>query len=162
MHCKDNRLTYVMLFCVPSCKIVSIMMNHLDHCLCTYLAAVRKDLFQLLSMTCLYMAIKLNEYHHLILPDCNLSMESLIQLSRGSFTVEEQEDGHAIARMDTALQTLQYVLFHLLHILNSFCNTSWKANHWIRSKSFSSRNFAVYGTVFHNGLLFCTIQGHPR
>jgi lipoyl(octanoyl) transferase len=72
-------------------EVVSIAMNHLDRYLGSYEGTVDKNLFQLLAMTCLYMSIKLNEYKHLIIPGSRSSMDTILQLSRGFFTLEEME-----------------------------------------------------------------------
>eukprot|EP00529_Nitzschia_sp_RCC80_P020426 CAMPEP_0113485152 /NCGR_PEP_ID=MMETSP0014_2-20120614/24336_1 /TAXON_ID=2857 /ORGANISM="Nitzschia sp." /LENGTH=408 /DNA_ID=CAMNT_0000378789 /DNA_START=66 /DNA_END=1292 /DNA_ORIENTATION=- /assembly_acc=CAM_ASM_000159 len=72
-------------------EVVSIAMNHLDRYLGSYQGTVDKNLFQLLAMTCLYMSIKLNEYKHLLIPGSKSSMDTILQLSRGFFTLEEME-----------------------------------------------------------------------
>jgi lipoyl(octanoyl) transferase len=61
-------------------EVVSISMSFLDRYLCT--RPVDKKLFQLAAMTTLYLAIKLNE-------PGTLSMQSMIELSRGYFKVEQ-------------------------------------------------------------------------
>ena len=61
-------------------EVVSISMSFLDRYLCT--RQVDKKLFQLAAMTTLYLAIKLNE-------PGTLSMQSMIELSRGYFKVEQ-------------------------------------------------------------------------
>jgi Cyclin, C-terminal domain/Cyclin, N-terminal domain len=66
-------------------------MNHLDRYLGSFEETVDKNLFQLLAMTCLYMSIKLNEYKHLLIPGSKSSMDTILQLSRGFFTLEEME-----------------------------------------------------------------------
>ena len=72
-------------------EVVSIAMNHLDRFLAVYPATVDKNLFQLLAMTCLYLSIKLNEYKHLLIPGSKSSMDTILQLSRGFFTLEQME-----------------------------------------------------------------------
>ena len=72
-------------------EIVSIAMNHLDRYLAAFPTAVDKNLFQLLAMTCLYLAIKLNEYKHLLIPGSKSSMDTILQLSRGFFSLEQME-----------------------------------------------------------------------
>ncbi|KAL3906645.1 MAG: hypothetical protein SGARI_003909, partial [Bacillariaceae sp.] len=52
---------------------------------------VDKNMFQLLAMTCLYISIKLNEYKHLLIPDSKSSMDTILRLSRGAFTLEQME-----------------------------------------------------------------------
>jgi hypothetical protein len=52
---------------------------------------VDKDLFQLLAMTCLYLSVKLNEYKHLLIPGSKSSMDTILLLSRGFFTLEQME-----------------------------------------------------------------------
>jgi hypothetical protein len=72
-------------------EVVSISMSHLDRYLASCTHAVDKNRFQLLSMTCLYLAIKLNEYKHLLIPGSVSSMDTILQLSRGFFTLEQME-----------------------------------------------------------------------
>lgn len=72
-------------------EVVSTAMSHLDRYLGTYEGIVDKNLFQLLAMTCLYLSIKLNEYKHLLIPGSKSSMDTILQLSRGFFTLEEME-----------------------------------------------------------------------
>ena len=72
-------------------EVVGVAMNHLDRYLGSYEGIVDKNLFQLLAMTCLYIAIKLNEYKHLLIPGSKSSMDTILQLSRGFFTLEEME-----------------------------------------------------------------------
>ena len=66
-------------------------MNHLDRFLGTFQEEVDKNTFQLLAMTCLYLSIKLNEYKHLLIPDSTSSMDTILRLSRGAFTLEQME-----------------------------------------------------------------------
>jgi hypothetical protein len=66
-------------------------MNHLDRYLDAFPSNVDKNLFQLLAMTCLYLSIKLNEYKHLLIPKSTSSMDTILQLSRGFFTLEQME-----------------------------------------------------------------------
>jgi hypothetical protein len=72
-------------------EVVSITMSHLDRYLGTCDSSVDKNSFQLLAMTSLYLAIKLNEYKHLIIPGSKSSMDTILQLSRGFFTLEQME-----------------------------------------------------------------------
>jgi len=72
-------------------EVVSTAMNHLDRFLSVYDGTVDKNLFQLLAMTCLYLSIKLNEYKHLLIPGSKSSMDTILQLSRGFFTLKEME-----------------------------------------------------------------------
>jgi len=72
-------------------EVVSIAMNHLDRFLDAYTGEVDKNLFQLLAMTCLYLSIKLNEYKHLLIPDSKSSMDTILRLSRGAFTLQQME-----------------------------------------------------------------------
>lgn len=74
-------------------EVVSTTMSHLDRYLAVYNGAepVDKNLFQLLAMTCLYLSIKLNEYKHLLIPGAKSTMDTILQLSRGFFTLEEME-----------------------------------------------------------------------
>lgn len=72
-------------------EVVSTAMNHLDRFLGSYHDTVDKNLFQLLAMTCLYLSIKLNEYKHLLIPGSKSSMDTILQLSRGFFTLKEME-----------------------------------------------------------------------
>lgn len=64
-------------------EIVSIAMNYLDR----YLSKkqVNKKGFQLLAMSCLHLAVKLFERE-------NISMKSMIELSRGYFLCEQMEE----------------------------------------------------------------------
>jgi hypothetical protein len=72
-------------------EVVSIAMSHLDRYLAAFPATVDKNLFHLLSMTCLYISIKLNEYKHLLIPGSSSSMDTILQLSRGLFTLNQME-----------------------------------------------------------------------
>jgi len=72
-------------------EVVSTAMSHLDRFLGAYHGTVDKNLFQLLAMTCLYLSIKLNEYKHLLIPGSKSSMDTILQLSRGFFTLKEME-----------------------------------------------------------------------
>jgi hypothetical protein len=74
-------------------EVVSTTMSHLDRYLAVYNGTepVDKNLFQLLAMTCLYLSIKLNEYKHLLIPGAKSTMDTILQLSRGFFTLEEME-----------------------------------------------------------------------
>ncbi|CAJ1892866.1 unnamed protein product [Cylindrotheca closterium] len=73
-------------------EVVSIAMNHLDRYLADYPFTVDKNKFQLLAMTCLYLSIKLNVYKHLLIPGSKSTMDSILQLSRGFFTLTEMEE----------------------------------------------------------------------
>lgn len=66
-------------------------MSHLDRYLAGFPGPVDKNLFQLLAMTCLYLSIKLNEYKHMLIPGSTSSMDTILQLSRGFFTLEQME-----------------------------------------------------------------------
>ena len=72
-------------------EVVGITMNHLDRFLATCDHDVEKNTFQLLAMTSLYLAIKLNEYKHLLIPGSKSSMDTILQLSRGFFTLKQME-----------------------------------------------------------------------
>ena len=72
-------------------EVVSIAMSHLDRYLGIYTGTVDKNLFQLLSMTCLYLSIKLNEHEHLLIQGSISSMETILHLSNGFFKLEEME-----------------------------------------------------------------------
>ena len=61
-------------------EVVSIAMNYLDRYLATKI--VNKKVFQLAAMTALFLAVKLHERS-------KLSMSSMIELSRGCFTVNQ-------------------------------------------------------------------------
>lgn len=65
-------------------EIVAVSLHYLDRYLCR--RSVDKRTFQLVAMTCLYMACKLYSPRHQ-----PLSMDSLMQLSRGYFTEEHIE-----------------------------------------------------------------------
>ena len=64
-------------------EVVTISIHYLDRYLST--RAVTKKMFQLVAMTTLYLAIKLYE-------PGSLSMKSMIDLSRGFFTVEQMAE----------------------------------------------------------------------
>ena len=64
-------------------EVVSIAMNYLDRYLSECM--VDKLRFQLLGMSCLFLAIKLYE-------PAPLSMKAMVEWSRGYFTVEEMEE----------------------------------------------------------------------
>jgi len=61
-------------------EVVMISMNLLDRYLASH--AANKKVFQLAAMTCLFIAIKLNE-------PGKLTMSSMIELSRGYFRVDQ-------------------------------------------------------------------------
>ncbi|KAL7577748.1 hypothetical protein ACA910_010510 [Epithemia clementina (nom. ined.)] len=61
-------------------EVVAIAMNYLDRYLATKFA--NKKIFQLAAMTALFLAVKLHERS-------KLSMSSMIELSRGSFNLEQ-------------------------------------------------------------------------
>jgi len=69
-------------------EVVSVAIHYLDRFLAT--RTVNKKLFQLAAMTCLFLAIKLYE-------PGRLSMSSMIELSRGYFTVDQ------MATMETSI-----------------------------------------------------------
>lgn len=71
--------------------VVCVAMNYLDRYLASYPHTVDKNYFQLLAMTCVYLAMKLSEYKHLIIQGSRSSMESILQLSRGYFSLEDME-----------------------------------------------------------------------
>lgn len=71
--------------------VVCVSMNYLDRYLASYPHTVDKNYFQLLAMTCVYLAMKLSEYKHLIIQGSRSSMESILQLSRGYFTLEDMQ-----------------------------------------------------------------------
>jgi hypothetical protein len=78
-------------------------MSHLDRYLACCTHDIDKNRFQLLSMTCLYLAIKLNEYKPLFVPGSVSTMDTILQLSGGFFTLEQME------RMENdILQRLQW------------------------------------------------------
>jgi hypothetical protein len=64
-------------------EIASISIHYLDRFLAT--TPVNKKLFQLVAMTALYLAIKIYE-------PGNLSMKSMIELSRGFFSPSQMEE----------------------------------------------------------------------
>eukprot|EP00980_Cylindrotheca_fusiformis_P014373 scaffold3827_cov179-Cylindrotheca_fusiformis.AAC.37 len=72
-------------------EIVCIAMSHMDRYLASYPTPVDKNMFQLLAMTCLYLSIKLNEYKHLLIPGSKSTMGTILQLSRGYFTLQEMQ-----------------------------------------------------------------------
>lgn len=74
-------------------EVVSVSIHYLDRFLAT--TPVNKKLFQLVAMTALYLAIKIHE-------PANLTMKSMIELSRGYFSPAQ------MAEMEMAI--LRYVL----------------------------------------------------
>jgi len=84
-------------------EVVSAAMNYLDRYLGSYVGIVGKNLFQLVSMTCLYLSIKLNEHDPLVIEGCRSSMDTILQLSNGIFTLQEME-----TKERELLQTLQW------------------------------------------------------
>ncbi|KAG7361967.1 cyclin-like protein [Nitzschia inconspicua] len=64
-------------------EVVSVSIHYLDRFLAT--TPVNKKLFQLVAMTALYLAIKIHE-------PTNLTMRSMIELSRGYFTAAQMAD----------------------------------------------------------------------
>jgi len=72
-------------------ETVSISMNHMDRCLSAMSAPIDSNFFQLLALTCLYLAIKLNEYEHLVVPGAKSTMASLLLLGRGQNSMKEME-----------------------------------------------------------------------
>jgi len=84
-------------------EVVSTAMNYLDRYLGSYQGIMGKNLFQLLSMTCLYLSIKLTEADPLIIEGSRSSMDTILQLSNGIFTLKEME---TLER--ELLQTLQW------------------------------------------------------
>ena len=98
-------------------------MSHLDRYLASYPGIVDKNLFHLLSMTCLYLAIKLNEYKHLLIPGSTSTMDTILQLSRGIFTLEQMEkmENDVLQRLQWYVHppTSQVFLRHFLLLCNS-------------------------------------------
>lgn len=99
-------------------EIVSISLSYLDRFLCS--RPVNKKIFQLAAMTTLYLAIKLYE-------PGKLRMSSLIELSRGYFTME-----HIVAMEEEILSGLSWNMHpptaltqvqHFLQLLPMPCNT---------------------------------------
>lgn len=76
-------------------EVVCIALNYVDRYLATTSNAaseVDKKLgFQLLSMTCLYLAIKLYEFKHILIPGSTSSMNTIRKLSRGYYSLEQME-----------------------------------------------------------------------
>eukprot|EP00934_Nitzschia_sp_Nitz4_P008900 Nitzschia sp. Nitz4//scaffold48_size128905//50884//51941//NITZ4_003594-RA/size128905-processed-gene-0.80-mRNA-1//1//CDS//3329552964//8890//frame0 len=103
-------------------EVVSIAMNYLDRYIATLPRALDKDTFQLLAMTCLYLAVKLNEYKHLYIPDSKSSMDTILRLSRGLFTIEQMEkmEVDILQRLQWHVHppTPQLFCKHLLHFLS--------------------------------------------
>ena len=73
-------------------EIVSIAVNHMDRYLSASPSAIEKSSFQLLSLTCLYLAIKLNEVRIIKIPGSKSTMDTLHQLSRGFFSLKDMEE----------------------------------------------------------------------
>jgi hypothetical protein len=75
-------------------EIISVTTNYLDRCLATYShEAINKELLQLLTMACLYIAMKLFELKTVKVPGAaNTTMESLIYLAKAKFTVKQMQE----------------------------------------------------------------------
>jgi len=73
-------------------------------------------------MTCLYLSIKLNEYKHLLIPGSKSSMDTILQLSRGFFTLKEMEkmEYEVLQRLRWHVHppTAQLFVKHLLFFLS--------------------------------------------
>jgi hypothetical protein len=97
-------------------------MNHLDRYLAAFPGTVDKNLFQLLAMTCLYLSIKLNEYKHLLIPGSTSSMDTILRLSRGFFTLKQMEkmEYDILQRLQWHVHppTPQVMVKHLLFFLS--------------------------------------------
>lgn len=97
-------------------------MNHLDRYLGVFQGTVDKNMFQLLAMTCLYLSIKLNEYKHLLIPGSKSSMDTILRLSRGFFTLEQMErmEYDILQRLQWHVHppTPQIMVKHLLFFLS--------------------------------------------
>ena len=77
-------------------ELVIISMSHLDRYLAVHPEAIKNtSLFRLLTMTCVYLSIKLNEYKYLIaLPsesESSTTMDAMLMLGRGLFTRAQME-----------------------------------------------------------------------
>ncbi len=72
-------------------ELVTIAMSHLDRYLSNCPDAIGKSQFQLLSLTCLYLSIKLNVTAIIKTPGSKSTMDTLRQLSRGFFTLDDME-----------------------------------------------------------------------
>lgn len=82
-------------------EIVGIAMNYMDRYL-ALVPAVDKRLFQLLAMTCVYLSIKLHHFRVLLIPGSSSTMESILNLSRGFFSLDE-------------MKSMEYSILHLLN-----------------------------------------------
>ena len=107
-------------------EVVQISMNFLDRCIAnvrdecarrteegphiSFTSCMTNRRYQLLSLTCLYMAIKLNEYYHLRLPTSSgyiteSTLDAVLRLSNGYFNRAQME-----ATEYEVLQRLQWRL----------------------------------------------------
>lgn len=109
-------------------EVVSVSISYLDRYLAT--RSVNKQVFQLAAMTSLFLAIKLFE-------PGRLSMQSMIELSRGYFTVKQMEA--------MELEILRYVssLESLIVDRSSFVFLGMRFVGFCASGKFGSRNLAV-------------------
>lgn len=108
-------------------EVVSVSIHYLDRFLAT--TPVNKKLFQLVAMTALYLAIKIYE-------PGNLSMKSMIELSRGYFSPAQ------MAEMEMAI--LRYVFLHAsIDRSSSSPRVSAKKNPFQKDTSFH-----LFATVF--------------
>ena len=83
-------------------EIVFVATNYLDRCLATHVyKACEKDNLQLLTMTCLYLAMKLYGRESITLPGSASMMESLLYLAKSKFSLEQMKE-------------MEYEVLHLL------------------------------------------------
>jgi hypothetical protein len=112
-------------------EVVSISMNHLDRYLAAYPSAVNRQLFQLLAMTCLYLSIKLNEIEGVRISGSKSTMDAILQLSRGWFTIEQMEkmEYDILQRLQWRVHppTVQLFVMHLSSFLS--CGDSQQECH---------------------------------
>mmetsp|Transcript_68408 Transcript_68408/g.103150 ORF Transcript_68408/g.103150 Transcript_68408/m.103150 type:complete len:322 (+) Transcript_68408:49-1014(+) len=75
-------------------ELVGIAMSYLDRYMSTLSnpRAVDKKQYQLVSMTCLYLAIKLYEFKHIGIPGSCSTMDTIRQLSQGNYTLQQIEE----------------------------------------------------------------------
>jgi hypothetical protein len=73
---------------------VGITMNYLDRYMSSLSnpRVVDKKQYQLISMTCLYLAIKLYEFKHIGIPGSCSTMDTIRRLSQGNYTLQQIEE----------------------------------------------------------------------
>ena len=74
-------------------EIVSIAFNYIDRYMATLQDpySVTASQYQLISMTCIYLAVKLYEFKHLAVPNSTSTMDTIRMLSQGTYTLQQME-----------------------------------------------------------------------